>query len=254
MVREMDLYGLLEERAKQAPAAFADEVLLGLSWTLARVGAEVGLCFAPGSAPRTLEFPGTLRGRPAVELAAWLRSDDPHQAAVGGAVTNALIQSTSSCVAAAQLLQEPAPQHLQVFAHFRKRCEGSRIVVIGKYPGLDELWADVPYDCIERRNYSDVQPESAAEHLLPRADWVFLTGSSISNKTLPKLLALSAGAQVVLMGPSVPWLREFADFGVDYLAGVCATSAERLSDVVGEGGGTQIFATGAVRYHALALR
>ncbi len=76
--------------------------------------------------------------------------------------------------------------------------------------------------------------------------------SSLANKTLPGLLALATQAQVVLMGPSLPWLSEWAEFGVDYLAGIRVNDAQLLRTIVAEGGGTRIFDQ-AVNYCVAAL-
>ncbi len=45
---------------------------------------------------------------------------------------------------------------------------------------------------------------------------------------------------------------EWADFGVDYLAGVAVRDAERLVQIAAEGGGTRIFED-AVDYRVLSL-
>jgi uncharacterized protein (DUF4213/DUF364 family) len=81
---------------------------------------------------------------------------------------------------------------------------------------------------------------------------VFITASSIANKTLPHLFELSKNAQVVLMGPSLPWLSGWRDFGVNYLAGVAVRDREKLFQIAAEGGGTRIFDE-AVEYRLLAL-
>jgi uncharacterized protein (DUF4213/DUF364 family) len=97
------------------------------------------------------------------------------------------------------------------------------------------------YACIERRDLVDSLPDTASEYLLAEADWVFVTASALANKSLPRLLDLSRGARVVLMGPSLPWLGEWADFGVDYLAGVVVHDPQALWQVIAEGGGTRLF-------------
>ncbi|XTZ10972.1 MAG: Rossmann-like domain-containing protein, partial [cyanobacterium endosymbiont of Rhopalodia yunnanensis] len=84
----------------------------------------------------------------------------------------------------------------------------------------------------------------ASEYLLPESDWVFLTGTSIPNKTFPRLVELSRDAKLVLMGPTVPWLAELAEFGIDYLAGVTVVDPNALRQTVAEGGGVRIFETG----------
>ena len=106
---------------------------------------------------------------------------------------NASVNTAAGCQREAQALRTQAPGHLQVFAHFRPRLAGQRVVVIGHYPGLERLWQDQPYQCLERQQQEGDLPDCAAEYLLPEADWVFVSASSIANKTLPRLLELSRG-------------------------------------------------------------
>ncbi|HYQ39286.1 MAG TPA: DUF364 domain-containing protein [Pseudomonas sp.] len=233
-------------------AAPVQRVQLGLSWTLAEVADGLGFAFSPRQVPRTLPWAGTLAGRPAGELAAWLRSWHPAEAAVGLAVLNAQINAAAPCLAAATPLHGAAPGHLRVFEHFRPRLAGRRVAVIGHYPGLERLWSDFPYQCLERQPQDGDLPDSAAEFVLPQADWVFVTASSLANHTLPRLLELSRRARVVLMGPSLPWLAGWREFGVDYLAGVRLRDAAAARQVVAEGGGTRLFAD-AVEYAVLEL-
>lgn len=245
------LYDRLVARARSTERV--ERVLLGLSWSVAQVRTH-GLCFSPIDPPRTLTFPGTLAGRPVAELAAWCRSFDPCEAVVGCAVINALINDEANpCLERSEPLASSAPPHLRVFAHFRDQVRGGAVVVVGRYPGLEEIWADQKYVCLERRVCAGVLPDTAAEYVLPGADWVFLTASAIANKTLPRLLELSRRATVILMGPSLPWIEEWADYGVHYLAGVAIREPERLWAVAGEGGGTRIFEQ-AVEYRLLRLR
>jgi uncharacterized protein len=252
---ENNFYPLLRERATSC--AQISQVTISLNWTLATTQQQsaqgYGLCFSPVDAPRTLAWPGTLVGRAANELIGWLESWDFCQAAVGAAVVNAVINSGSSLAARAQVLEpsETVPGHLAVFDYFAPLVQGANVVVIGSYPVLQSFKAFGPYQCIERRPRNGELPDSAAEFLLPQADWVFITASAIANKTLPRLLSLSRQAKVVLMGPSLPWMEEWADFGVDYLAGVEINDAAYLAQVVAEGGGTRIFGR-AVHYAVLA--
>lgn len=87
---------------------------------------------------------------------------------------------------------------------------------------------------------------------LPQADWVFLTATSLVNKTFPRLAALAADAKLVLMGPTTPWLAGLAEFGVDYLVEVTVDNPLQLRLTVAEGGGTRLF-DGGVRYAVVDL-
>jgi len=232
-----------------------ERVLLGLSWSVIEAGGT-GLCFSPTEAPRTLPWSGTLVGRRAVELIEWVRHWHPCDAAVGAATINALINHESTALYESQLLTGNAPGHLRVFEHFHAKVKNWRVVVVGRYPGLERLWADVDYQCLERRlqpnEKNNELPDTAADFVLPRADWVFITASSIANKTLPHLLALTTNARVVLMGPSLPWSFDWAEFDVNYLAGVDVVDRGKLFEIASEGGGTRIFDE-AVHYRLLAL-
>ena len=54
------------------------------------------------------------------------------------------------------------------------------------------------------------------------------------------------------MGPTVPWLAELAEMGINYLAGVAITDPTALKQTIAEGGGMRIFETG-VEYRLLEL-
>jgi uncharacterized protein (DUF4213/DUF364 family) len=256
-------YELLLGQVSACPAAQRPvaEVLIGLTWTLCRAegepaapesGSACGLAMSPGRLSRTLSWPGTLAGRPLGELADWLSSWDPFESTVGMAALNCALNPGSESAADATPLFPDGADNLAVFRHFAPRLPGKRVVVVGRYPGLESL--DIPWELtvLERQPGPDDLPDTAAEALLPEADWVFLTGMSIPNKTFPRLAELAQDAQLVLMGPTVPWVPALRDLGVDYLAGVQVTEPERLRQTVAEGGGTRIFETG-VRYAVLDL-
>lgn len=229
-----------------------ERLCLGLNWTVAQVADSCGFAFSPRQVPRTLSWAGTLAGQPSEQLRPWLMSWNSAEAAVGLAVLNATVNRDCACLREAQPLRGEVPGHLRVFAHFRPQLEGQKVAVIGHYPGLEQLWQDLPYQCLERQLQDGDLPDSAAEFVLPQADWVFVTASSLANKTLPRLLELSRQARVVLMGPSLPWLADWRQFGVDYLAGVRVLDVPAAHRVAAEGGGTRLFA-GPVEYALLAL-
>ncbi|EME02019.1 MULTISPECIES: DUF364 domain-containing protein [Pseudomonadota] len=238
--------------ASAAQARRVEHLCLGLNWTLAEVDGSQGFAFSPRQVPRTLDWSGTLAGQDNAALLPWLLSWNDAEAAIGLAVLNASVNTPDGCQREALALRSAAPGHLRVFAHFRARLAGKRVVVIGHYSGLERLWQDQPYRCLERHLQEGDLPDCAAEYLLPEADWVFVSASSIANKTLPRLLELSRQARVVLMGPSLPWLEGWRRFGVDYLAGVRVVDPDGARRVVAEGGGTRLFA-GPVEYALMAF-
>lgn len=73
-------------------------------------------------------------------------------------------------------------------------------------------------------------PASASEFLLPQMDMVYMTASTLVNKTIPRLLELSRRAQVTLVGSSCPLNSLFFDYGINTIAGTLYQ--ESLSEVL----------------------
>ncbi|MGJ0428146.1 Rossmann-like domain-containing protein [Methylobacter sp.] len=247
------IYELLLDYA--ASTARVDELTVGLVWTACKAqpdgGKTLGLAMSPGLPTRTLSWPGTLAGRTLGELAGWITDWEPYKATVGMAAINCSLNAREL---PAGLSIQPAPGlgNLAVFEHFLPQLQGKKVVVIGRYPGIERYAGQIDLRIIERQTAPGDYPDPACEFLLPEADWVFLTASSLINKTFPRLAELSRNAVTVLMGPTVPWLPEFHEFGIDYLAGIEVTDADSLYRTAAEGGGVRIFENGA-RYRIVAL-
>ncbi|WP_418550405.1 Rossmann-like domain-containing protein, partial [Hungatella sp.] len=70
------------------------------------------------------------------------------------------------------------------------------------------------------------------EYILPDMDYIYITGFTLVNKTLPRLLELGKNARVVLVGPSVPMAPVLFEFGVRELAGTLITDTEKTERLV----------------------
>jgi uncharacterized protein (DUF4213/DUF364 family) len=228
------------------------EVLIGLTWTLCRTE-NIGLCMSPGTVTRTLPWSGTLVNKSVSELALWVRSWNSFEATVGMAAVNAAINGRSLLPERGQpISMEGTTANLAVFQHFLPQIRGKRVAIIGRYPRLSVFEKEMEMTVIERQPTAGDLPDPASEYVLPESEWVFLTATSIANKTFPRLVELARDAKLVLMGPTMPWLPELAEFGIDYLAGVSVTDSDALRQTVAEGGGVRIFETG-VQYRVLEL-
>ncbi len=225
-----------------------ERLCIGLTWTTCRTTQGLGFAMSPGTRSRVLQWPGTVAGQPASALADWLQSWDPFEATVGLAACNAIINgSDNALMRNAVPIDADGPGNLAVFEHFKPRLSGQRIAVVGRYPGLDEVLHDLDVTVLERQPAGSDLPDPAAEFVLPQADWVFITATSLINKTFHRLCELSHDAVTVLMGPSTPWLEQWSEFGVDFLAGVQVVNVAKAEQIAAEGGGTRLF-SGGVRY------
>ena len=258
MSNPWEIYDLLIARANEkASSVTLREIILGLTWTVCHSnvtqGDCMGLAMSPNQYTRTLPWSGTLIHKPINEITTWVKNWNSFESAIGLAAINSIINS-GSC----ELTNDSVPltasetHNLAVFEYFLPRLKNKKVVVIGRYPGLEKLESSLDLAVLERNPVQGDFPDPACEYVLPDADWVFLTANSIANKTFPRLAELSRNAVTVLMGPSVPWLRDWVDYGVDFLAGIRVSDPDLLRTTVAEGGGVRIFDK-AVQYHVLDL-
>jgi uncharacterized protein (DUF4213/DUF364 family) len=252
MAHPREIYDLLLDKTRSPETI--QEILIGLTWTLARVGDSFGLAMSPHSQTRTLPWSGTLVGKSLAEFTPWIRSWNSYEAVTAMAAINAkLNQNNAALLAQSTVLDTPQFANLAVFEHFLPRLLGKNVVIVGRYPHLEQYAKQFKFSVLERHPTGDDLPDPACEYLLPEAEWVFLTASSIPNKTFPRLVELSKNAHIVLIGPTAPWLTELADFGIEFLAAVDIVTPDKLRQTVAEGGGVRIFENGA-RYHIFDLK
>lgn len=83
-------------------------------------------------------------------------------------------------------------------------------------------------------------PDTACEELLPEADVVVVTGTAIANKTIDRVLELSRGAREIgVVGPSAGIVPDsLFKRGVKVVSTIRPVDADRLLQIIEEGGGT----------------
>jgi uncharacterized protein len=244
-----DVYDLLLDQLSGQQQV--QRLVIGLVWTLCQSEQGSGLAMSPTLNTRTLPWSGSLQGKSLQELASWVKDWDGHRAAVGLAAINCCLSQR----ALPESLELPTPlrnPNLAVFDYFLPQLQGRKVAVIGHYPGIERYREFMQLSVLERQPQDGDLPDSAAETILPQADWVFITASSLVNKTFARLAELSASATSVLMGPSLPWIPHWHEFGIDYLAGTQVHDAELLFHTVAQGGGVRIFQQG-LHYRVAAL-
>ncbi len=186
----------------------------------------------------------SLAGRPLRELAEYVKSWDLRRASLGTAAINAFYNSPGR-------VQEWLGRPLEglrssgAFTSSLDEIAGKKVAVIGHFPGLEEARECCELVILEREPQEGDLPDFAAEYVLPQQDYVFITGTALTNKTLPRLLALSAGATVALVGPSVPLVPWWFEFGVDVLAGSVVMDKPSVWQRCLEGAHRGIFEAGA---------
>lgn len=211
----------------------AEGVLVGLNWTMVVGPSGIGLAHSPArgtSGCFGLPAPGTYAGQKLDTLARLAGSANVFERAIAFAAINAhhnRFDLEGEDINGLDLIQD----------------RGERTVVIGQFPGLEKRVPGAAV--IERDPRPGCYPPEAAPTLLPKAEQVLITASTLSNGTLePMLPLLAADAFVVLVGPSAPCTPILFEVGIDAISGFVVRDAEALGRAVMEGG-----AVSAMRPH-----
>ncbi len=106
--------------------------------------------------------------------------------------------------------------------------KNKNVAVIGHFPFVDNLrQACAKLWVLEKRPTAGDLPAEKAEEILPQADLVALTGTTLLNGTLAGLLnACRPDAFVVMLGPTTPFASCLFDYGIDVLAGCAVPDPE----------------------------
>lgn len=203
-----------------------ERIVRGVSWTAAVL--EDGRCgvamhTAGESYPRMLE---SLVNLPVPQAAQAALSWNFEEASEGMAVVNAFYNT---------------PERMERFGCFYTDSALSGVALEGKtvgfvghllhHSGITEqlVQAAKQIRIMEREPKPGDYPDSACEYLLPECDVVVITGSAAVNKTLPRLLELSAGAEkVILTGPTVTLCPALLELGISRLNGQVITETEAM--------------------------
>jgi hypothetical protein len=111
------------------------------------------------------------------------------------------------------------------------------VAIVGHFPFVERVRqaADVCWVLELRPRPGDLSAAQAKE-LLPQADVVALTGTSLLNHTFDDLIALCRPeAYVVLLGASAPLSPVLLDRGVDAVSGTKVVDVPAALRAVGEG-------------------
>jgi len=102
---------------------------------------------------------------------------------------------------------------------------GRSVVVVGHFPFVEKLRDSFSgFWVLEKHLRPGDTPAEAAGDVLPRADVVAITATTLLNGSLAGLLALCRpDALVILLGPTTPFAASLFDCGIDVLAG-CETT------------------------------
>lgn len=203
----------------------------GGSWSLAETEeGSVGIAMTTSGDTRSPIFTNGITGMDAAEAATAIRSWNLSEASFALAAANACLNTE------ARMKELGCKEDYDAYCTRSLEISGKKIGVVGHLKMPEDIQdAAAEYHILEFRPQPGDYPASACEWILPGCDIVLITGSSIINKTLPRLLELCRDAYVILTGPSVPMCPDLLELGIDRLAGFVATDAEGLKERLATG-------------------
>jgi hypothetical protein len=218
------------------------ECLAGLSWFLVR-SKGTGISMRPHEVDGPVRNAGHIAGMKTRELATWVKSWNWYEAAMGLAAINSELNAPEATKQnCGDQFKDSTDQ--DVFSYLLDDLKGKKVAVVGHFYNIERLHDVCKLTVLERRPEEGDLPDPACEYILKEQDVVVMTATTLINKTMPRLLALSAGARIVVVGPSTPLHPLMFGHGIDLLGGLVVEDAASVWRAVGEGGQRELFTQG----------
>jgi uncharacterized protein (DUF4213/DUF364 family) len=114
---------------------------------------------------------------------------------------------------------------------------GKNVALVGHFPFIQQLRQAAGHLwVIEQHPVEGEYPATAAVDLLPQADIVAITGTTLVNHTLDGLLRLcQPQAIVMVLGPSTPLSQVLFNYGIDVISGARVVDEAAVRRTVGQG-------------------
>lgn len=224
-----------------------DHITAGLHWTVVTAGKYCGTAMTVREREPVGEIPGCKRGQPLKSLASLAKSWDFTEASVGVAAINAYYNNKDTWKRTNSAGETPweivGPEN--AFDSYAQAVKNKKVAIVGHFRHLEDYLTEAKeVSVLERRPVDGDYPDSACEYILPEQDYVFITGTALINKTLPRLLQLSEAAQVILVGPSAPMTPILFRYGVDEMSGFLVASEDGVNAAASMAGHKTFFDCG----------
>ena len=208
---------------------------IGLFWTAVVVECQ-GVCrcglaatlsnpeFEHARLP-AVEEAGRIEQRSALELVNWVYSTSYTEVGVGLATINALLPPIEN------------PVDLAAEDYIARQGANSQVALIGHFPFVSRLKDQVKkLWVLELNPKEDDLPASAAPEIIPQADILAITATTLINHTFDGIFDLrKPGAKVLLLGPSTPLSPILFNYGIDVLSGSMVDDPDSVLPLVRQG-------------------
>jgi len=190
-----------------------------------------GLASTPhGSAQHHSDTPvpkaGSLLKEDARALARMALSSSESEAAIGLATINSLLE-----------IDEERCTELNAADLLIEKGKGKKVVIVGHFPFIPRLRQSAgELQVLELQPQPGDLHASEAGRVIPEADILGITGTALTNGTMPELLELCRpDSFVVVLGGTAPLSPILFDYGVDAVSGTKVIEPETILDFVSQG-------------------
>lgn len=242
-----------------------EDIVIGESWTMVRAGKLCGVAHTVRVDSRPKLYPGELTGMDLRDLAAACKSWNLLEAGVGMAAVNAWYNSLEQLTARGVEMNPKKGRRVKIAAVINgdgqdrllpedivfggqdqvnedpfdnppKFMSGKKVAVVGHFPRIvQQLGGLAELSILERDPSEGDFPDSACEFIIPEQDFLFITGMTLTNKTLPRLLQIAGErVQVSLVGPSCTASPVLFKYGVNNISGFAVTDPDYVKTVISE--------------------
>ena len=223
-----------------------EDYCIGSNWTLVKAEGEFGIALTVQQRAGVAHNDVKIKGEPLKKVAELVKSWYFLEASVGLAAINAWY-NTPDKIKKMGLFEkdQDGSDKGDAFKVFGEAVTGKKVAVIGHFPYIEKRLKPIcDLSILEREPQKGDYPDSACEFILPEQDYVFITGMTLTNKTLPRLLELCKNAKVCLVGPSAPLTDILKDYGVYCISGFSATDKETTAEAIKRGVKQELFKGG----------
>lgn len=219
-------------------------------WTCVQTQTNLGVVMTVRGTSRPRLMSENMIGKPLKEAAQLVKSWNFIEASLGMAAINAYYNRREFLTPLPGFKTKPLKNKTlaerkkqEAFIAFADEVKGKKVGIIGHFPFIEQQYGPLcELSIFEQQPQDGDFLASASEYLLAEQDFAFITGVTLTNKTLPRLFEVSKGkVKVAMVGPSVPMSPILADHGANNLSGFLAIEQDELFEAVAQGRQMEIF-------------
>jgi len=169
---------------------------------------------------------GYLIAMPAIELAKYALSNSLLEASVGVAAINSIVSANIENAS-----EENGTNIIMSIA------KNKRVAMIGHFKFAHKLKSVAKnLDILELKPQTGDLPASKAKTVIPKADVVIFTGTTLVNHTFDELANMAKNSFNIMLGPTSIMSPILFDYGINAICGVTFTNEEAAIRHISEGG------------------